>query len=220
MKIKELLENLDEKRKIIEKLKRIIFLEKNSLSIAKTKNDEMACLLVDQKATIDSLMKLKQDTGLSSRSRGMKASMEELNALLTRRRGTGVLCCFMLCCVVLCYVVLCCVAGYCNAFIITPPLCILFFLSFRCLFIHQLLFYTWNHLNFLRSYHSSLPSSSCFFYFHSMSCFSPHYTVAESAHTGQESRPTVHTQQSLHSQHTGSYSPYTVDQVHKEEVTA
>ena len=92
IKIKELLENLDEKRKMIEKLKRIIFLEKNSLSIAKTKNDEMACLLVDQKATIDSLMKLTQDSGLSLRSRGMKASMEELNALLTRRRGAGVLC--------------------------------------------------------------------------------------------------------------------------------
>ena len=114
MKIKELLENLDEKRKMIEKLKRIIFLEKNSLSIAKTKNDEMACLLVDQKATIDSLMKLKQDSGLSSRSRGMKASMEELNALLTRRRGTGVLCCVVLCCVVLCCVVLCCVVLCCD----------------------------------------------------------------------------------------------------------
>ena len=113
MKVKELLESLDEKRKMIEKLKRIIFLVKNSLSIAKTKNDEMACLLVDQKATIDSLMRLKQDSGLSLRSRGMKASMEELNALLTRRRGTGVLCCVVLCCVVLCSMT-------CLGFIITP----------------------------------------------------------------------------------------------------
>ena len=88
--IQELLENLDEKRKIIEKLKRIIFLEKNSLSIAKAKNDEMACLLGDQKVTIDSLMKLKHNTSASSRSQGARTSMDDLNALLTRRRGTGV----------------------------------------------------------------------------------------------------------------------------------
>lgn len=87
--IQELLENLDEKRKIIEKLKRIIFLEKNSLSIAKAKNDEMACLLGDQKVTIDSLMKLKHNTSASSRSQGARTSMDDLNALLTRRRGTG-----------------------------------------------------------------------------------------------------------------------------------
>ena len=80
---------MDEKRKTIEKLKRVIFLEKNSLSIAKTKNDEMACLLADQKATIDSLMKLKQNTGTSSRPQGGKISMEDLNALLTRRRSAG-----------------------------------------------------------------------------------------------------------------------------------
>lgn len=80
---------MDEKRKIIEKLKRILFLEKNSLSIAKAKNDEMACLLGDQKVTIDSLMKLKQNTGASSRSQGARSSMDDLNALLTRRRGTG-----------------------------------------------------------------------------------------------------------------------------------
>ena len=87
--IKELLENLDEKRKMIEKLKRIIFLEKNSSSIAKAKNDEMACLLGDQKVTIDSLMKLKHNTSASSRSQGARTSMDDLNALLTRRRGTG-----------------------------------------------------------------------------------------------------------------------------------
>ena len=80
---------MDEKRKMIEKLKRIIFLEKNSLSIAKAKNDEMACLLGDQKVTIDSLMKLKQNTSVSSRSQGARTSMDDLNALLTRRRGTG-----------------------------------------------------------------------------------------------------------------------------------
>lgn len=74
---------------MIEKLKRIIFLEKNSLSIAKAKNDEMACLLGDQKVTIDSLMKLKQNTSASSRSQGARTSMDDLNALLTRRRGTG-----------------------------------------------------------------------------------------------------------------------------------
>lgn len=74
---------------MIEKLKRIIFLEKNSLSIAKAKNDEMACLLGDQKVTIDSLMKLKQNTSVSSRSQGARTSMDDLNALLTRRRGTG-----------------------------------------------------------------------------------------------------------------------------------
>jgi hypothetical protein len=68
---------------VIEKLKRAVFLERNAFSTAKLKNEEMVRLLKDQKLTIESLV--KQNAG-TFRSQGMKTSMDDLTAYLSRKR--------------------------------------------------------------------------------------------------------------------------------------
>jgi lipopolysaccharide export system protein LptC len=82
-KNEELLLSEGKSKGIIEKLKRAVFLERNAFSTAKLKNDEMVRLLKDQKVTIDSLV--KQNAG-TFRSQGMKTSMDDLTAYLSRKR--------------------------------------------------------------------------------------------------------------------------------------
>jgi hypothetical protein len=82
-KNEELLLSDGKNKGIIEKLKRAVFLERNAFSTAKLKNDEMVRLLRDQKVTIDSLV--KQNAG-TFRSQGMKTSMDDLTAYLSRKR--------------------------------------------------------------------------------------------------------------------------------------
>jgi lipopolysaccharide export system protein LptC len=82
-KNEELLLSDSKSKGIIEKLKRAVFLERNAFSTAKLKNDEMVRLLKDQKVTIDSLV--KQNAG-TFRSQGMKTSMDDLTAYLSRKR--------------------------------------------------------------------------------------------------------------------------------------
>ena len=78
------LSRIEEKNKaIIEKLKKAIFIERNSFSTAKLKNEEMVRLLKDQKVTINSLV--KQNAG-TFRSQGMKTSMDDLTAYLSKKR--------------------------------------------------------------------------------------------------------------------------------------
>lgn len=68
---------------IIEKLKKAVYVERNAFSTAKLKNEEMVRLLKDQKVTIESLV--KQNAG-TFRSQGMKTSMDDLTAYLSRKR--------------------------------------------------------------------------------------------------------------------------------------
>jgi lipopolysaccharide export system protein LptC len=79
----ELIHSEGKNKDIIEKLKRAVYLERNAFSTAKLKNEEMVRLLKDQKVTIESLV--KQNAG-TFRSQGMKTSMDDLTAYLSRKR--------------------------------------------------------------------------------------------------------------------------------------
>jgi hypothetical protein len=75
--------------KELESLSRTLYVEKNSLSATKLKNEELIRIIKDQKKTIDSLLKQQSSgsrDGGRDRERGLKSSMDDISILLMNRK--------------------------------------------------------------------------------------------------------------------------------------